>query len=140
MINFLFQSQVGILVSCQLLFFLKSRLAYVFRAALINFRIGEPLFKRRQKYVARRYLLILVVLLELLELPRLDQPVRVLAHVVVDRVVDLLQRVLLVPPLLVVLVDHRLHPAQPLRLPLVDLAGQLFPATPAVLGWGTVGR
>ena len=50
--------------------------------------------------------------------------------------IDLLQRFLLIPTLLVVLVYHCLHPSEPLRLPLMDLARQLFATTTTVLGWG----
>ena len=46
----------------------------------------------------------------------------VFADVILNRVVDLLQSVLLVPSLLVILIDDHLHVFQSLLLPLLDFA------------------
>lgn len=56
----------------------------------------------------------------------------ILADIIIDRMVDLLERLLLVPPLRIVLIDHVLHASQPLLLPLADLPRQFIATVVAV--------
>jgi len=58
----------------------------------------------------------------------LDDTRAILADIIIDRVIDLLERLLLIPPLRIILIDDVLHARQPLLLPLADLPRQ-FAAT-----------
>ena len=120
--------QDGVLLRVDELLLLFDRLHDVGASALVDFITREPVLERWQVNIFRRDLSQLVVLLELLDLSFLDQAAVVLADIIVDAVVNLLERLLLVPPLEVVLVDHVLHAGKPLLLPLTDLSRQFIAA------------
>ena len=69
-----------------------------------------------------------VILLKLLILGLLDEPGTILTDVVVDRVMDALESVLLVPSSLIVLVYDGLNATKSLILPLLDFSRQLASA------------
>ena len=85
--------------------------------------VVEAVLERRQKYILRRDHILFEVPFEALNLGDIDLPAAVVAYVVLDRHIYLLERLLLVPALAVVLVDDELHVFEALLLPLAHFAG-----------------
>lgn len=126
-----------------LLLLLDALLCDVVVSLLPDLFIVETFVEGWQKDVLRSDVAPLVVQFQLLNLVRLELPTAIFAHVVLDRVVNLLERLLLVPAFVVVLVDDSLHVFESLFLPLLNLPCQLRPGPRAYvlrfhhrhLGW-----
>ena len=106
----------------------------VFLSALINLLICESIFEGRQEDVFCSNDRIFVILLKLLILGLLDEPGTILTDVVIDRVMDVLESVLLVPSSLIVLVDAGFNSTQSLILPLLDFSRKFASTILRLLG------
>ena len=94
-------------------------------AQTIALLIRDVVLEGWQEDVLRRDLIRLVVFLEHLDLVVQEASLAVLTDVVLDRIVDLFEGLLLVPPLIVILIYDGLDVLEALDLPLVDFAAQL---------------
>ena len=95
---------------------------YVVLAQTIALLIRDVVLEGWQEDVLRRDLIRLVVFLEHFDLVVLEASLAVLTDVVLDRIVDLFEGLLLVPPLIVILIYDGLDVLEALDLPLVYFA------------------